>query len=290
MSASPARLLAALLGSVASYAGPAAGQQSLFNVPSGEIAAPGRLFGQLQSTLTADRGEASLTVDLGVTRFWEVGFNLMRVPLWDRGQLSGMPTVRAPLDSAALINSSVRVTPARWLGLSAGLQAGVALGGRGLSPSPILNGWLLGRLSVVERRLTWIVGGYAGTESALGSGWPAGPMTGLELVVVRDRLLFMADWIVGLNSASVAVLGLVVHLTPEVQLSLGAQVPSPGAANPPGAVIELTVLAEPMETRGGSEDSGRSAPTAPSARERDIPAESDAGSPRTLAGRGASAP
>lgn len=218
-------------------ASPAAqAQQSLFNVPSGEPAAVGRLFGQLQCNATADRGELNATADLGVTSFWEIGFNAARVPLWDRAP----PSTIAPLDSAALFNTTLSAAATRWLRVSVGVQAGVALRGPMRDVAPVVDGWLIARAELIEQRFRWVFGAYAGTQSALGAGWPAGPMTGFEVVAIRERLHVMGDWVAGVNAASVAVLGLVVLLPAGVQISLGAQVPSPYSGNPFGGVLELT--------------------------------------------------
>ncbi len=216
-------------------------QQSYFNVPAVDTAAPGRLFAQAQGTFAADRGELNLTVDLGIVSWLEVGCNVLHVPLYDRVGASSA----SPADASALLNASVLGRPTPWLRLTLGAQAGLAWQG-GATPAAVavVEGWGAARFDLFDERLSLVAGAYVGTPSALGAGWPAGPMFGVEVIAIRDRLSVMADWLVGVNSASVAVAGLVLHLPAGTQLSAGAQLPSPMSNNAFGAVVELTYVPE----------------------------------------------
>ncbi len=217
-----------------------AAQQSFFNVPAGEIASSGRLFAQAQNNFTRERGELNLTVDLGISSFFEVGCNIFHVPFYDISTAPFAGTV----DSATTLNASFLAKPLPWIRLTVGAQAGMGWRGMTTGAVPVVEGWALARFDVFGERLRMIAGGYAGTISALGTGWPAGPMAGVEVVAIRDRLHFMGDWIIGLNSASVAVLGVVALLPAGTQISAGLQVPSPNSGNALGGVLELTYVPE----------------------------------------------
>ncbi len=67
-------------------------------------------------------------------------------------------------------------------------------------------------------------------------------MVGLEYPFWREDLSFVADFISGTNSASVAVIGAQWTISEKKgwQISLGAQLPSPSSGNDYGAVFELT--------------------------------------------------
>lgn len=229
--------LALALGAASFAAAPLAlAQQSLFNVPAGDLARPGRAFVQLQSNVAPGRSEASLTADVGVTPFLELGCNVNHVTLYDDG--SNGPGDEAP--AAVTGNASVLVRPTAWLNLSAGTQLGSSWRTERHRASLVLEGWLVARASAFHERLHLVAGGYAGTRAALGAGDSGGALLGAEVVILPERLTFMADWVIGLNSASVAVPGLVVTLPGGLLASAGAQLPSPGSGNGYGAVFELT--------------------------------------------------
>jgi len=216
-----------------SWASEARAQQSLFNVPAGEIARPGRLFAQLQVTASPDAGEGSLTVDLGVTPFFEVGCNVNHVPLYGGGD-------GGPAPSAVTGNAFFVVSPTSWLRLSLGGQVGSAWRPSLGRADFVAEGWILARALAFDERLRLVAGAYVGTEGALGAGDPAGAVLGAEFEVIHHRLTLMADWVVGRNPSSVAVAGVVVTLPGDVLVSAGAQLPSPGTDNDFGAVFELT--------------------------------------------------
>ena len=76
----------------------------------------------------------------------------------------------------------------------------------------------------------------------MGAGNEFGWMAGIEHPLRRDDLSFVADFISGINSASVAVIGAQWRLSKEKgwYISLGAQLPSPDSDNDFRAVFELT--------------------------------------------------
>lgn len=215
-------------------------QQSFFNVQAVEIAPPGRLFAQAQHNFGRDRGELNLTVDLGIASFFEAGCNVFHIPYYDLAPaMSGVP-----VDSAALLNASFLGKPTSWLRLTIGAQAGVGWQGTRAGATPVVEAWALARVDLLQERLRVVGGVYAGTVSAIGAGWPAGPQLGVEVVAIRSRLHVMADWLIGVNSASVAVVGLVALLPAGTQVSAGLQIPSPNSGTAFGGVLELTYVPE----------------------------------------------
>jgi len=67
-------------------------------------------------------------------------------------------------------------------------------------------------------------------------------MAGIEYPLWREHLSFVANFISGTNSVSVAVIGGQWTLSEKKgwQVSFGAQLPNPGSSNDYGAVFELT--------------------------------------------------
>lgn len=220
------------------------GQQSLFNVPAGLVTPVGKVFAQEQLTLSQHEGESNTSVAYGVSHGLEMGLNLIHVPLYRAGAESstGLHT------SSVLAHASVSLQPASWAVVFIGGAGGVGQSPTH-SPSPVTLGWGLGRFEAPGRWGSYVVGAYVGSPSALGDGFPIGGLLGAEIPIIPARLAFLGDWVVGVNSISVAVVGLVFFLGPRVQISVGAQLPSPGTNNPFGGVFELTYV--PIaETRG----------------------------------------
>lgn len=225
----------------------AVAQQSLFNVPSTQETLPGRLFGQVQVTGTSHGGEVNTTLELGLFRWLEVGVNLFRMPLYRLTEVDP----GAPAQSSTLLNANVYVDPLEWLAFEAGLQ-----GGLGFVPSttrlePVLFGWVTARFEAPGRFGSYVVGVYSGSRGALGRGPPVGGLLGLEVPLLEHHLHAMADWVLGFNDISVAVVGLVVFIGQSFQVSAGAQLPSPGSGNAFGGVLELTYVPVPLQPGEG---------------------------------------
>ncbi|MCY2984213.1 MAG: hypothetical protein NTY15_11355 [Planctomycetota bacterium] len=89
---------------------------------------------------------------------------------------------------------------------------------------------------------TIVSGLYYGNTNFLGAGNEVGWMTGIEYPIICEEFSFVADFISGTNSNSVAVIGAQWTFSEKKgwQVSLGAQLPSPGSGNDYGAVFELT--------------------------------------------------
>ncbi|MDP1828860.1 MAG: hypothetical protein Q8L48_36705 [Archangium sp.] len=222
--------------------GSALAQQSLFNVPSTQETVPGRLFGQVQVGATPEGGEVNTTLELGLFKWLELGVNLFHMPLYRTAD----PHHSAVASSATLLNANVYFAPTPWLAVEVGGQGGV-----GFVPTsttllePVFYGWATVRFEAPGRFGSWVVGGYAGTRGALGDGPPAGGLFGFELPLWEHHLHAQGDWVIGLNDVSVVVLGAVVFIGKNFQLSAGAQLPSPGSGNAFGGVLELTYVPSP---------------------------------------------
>jgi hypothetical protein len=67
-------------------------------------------------------------------------------------------------------------------------------------------------------------------------------MAGVEYPLIANKLHLMGDFISGNSDISVAVIGAVLFLPHQWQLSLGAQVPAPTSNNDYGLVFEITKL------------------------------------------------
>ncbi|MCC6811166.1 MAG: hypothetical protein IT381_27295 [Deltaproteobacteria bacterium] len=209
-------------------------QQSLFNVPSTQETVVGKLFGQVQIGAGETGGEVNTTLELGIFPWLEVGANLQHVPIY---RLQGFPATGSP---TAAFNANVYFEPTSFMAIECGVQAGVGWRQPASVLTPVVFGWATMRFDAPGRFGSYVVGLYSGTSGALGGGFPLGGMVGVEIPLWQGYIHAQADWMIGLNDVSVAVIGAVAYIGKSFQLSAGAQLPSPGTGNDYGGVLELT--------------------------------------------------
>ncbi len=213
---------------------PAAAQQSLWNVPSGTATQRGGFFFQEQLNL-ARTGESNLTTAIGLGKGFEVGLNLFHVHLYSDPKPE---TARNMLMANAVF--TLELTDA--LSMQMGAQLGFGREDHREREVPAGFGWLELRFHPAALKLAGVVGVWAGTETYVGKGWPAGPMLGLEYELVHEWLVLQGDLLMANNEAGVAVLGAVLLLPLGWQVALGLQLPSPFSHNGFGGVVELTYV------------------------------------------------
>ena len=215
-------------------------QQNLFNVPSGVVTRKNEVFFQEQLNL-ARFGESNTTLEYGLGNNWEIGMNIFRVNLYP-GNLKPLPGESN--EDAILLNIQKSFQPFEQIVFEVGTQNGMSAN-NGMQKVDFLN-FTFGvtRWTPDENAFegTLISGLYYGNTNYLGSGNDVGWMLGIEYPLWRDDLSFVADYISGTNSSSVAVFGAQWTISKKQgwQVSLGAQIPSPHSGNFYGAVFELT--------------------------------------------------
>lgn len=225
------------------FSSPALAQQTLFNVPSTQETVPGRLFGQVQIGASSAVGELNTTLELGLLPWLEVGFNLLRMPLY-RLQAPGPA---GPATTSTLLNANLYFELIHFLAIEVGGQGGVGLTPGTQALEAVVYGWATLRFEAPGRFGSYVVGAYLGNRGALGHGPPAGGLFGLEIPLWENRVHAQADWVIGLNELSVIVIGAVIYIGKNFQLSLGGQLPSPGSGATFGGVLELTYVPTPPE-------------------------------------------
>ena len=215
-------------------------QQNLFNVPSGVVTRKNEVFFQEQLNL-ARFGESNTTLEYGLGNDWEVGLNIFRVNLYP-GNLK--PLLGESNEDAILLNIQKSFRPFEKVEVEIGTQNGMSAN-NGAQMVEYLNFTFGVTRWTPDENLfagTLISGLYCGNTNYLGAGNQIGWMAGVEYPLWRDDLSFVADYISGTNSASVAVIGGQWTFSKKQgwQVSLGAQIPSPHSENFYGAVFELT--------------------------------------------------
>lgn len=215
-------------------------QQNLFNVPSGTVTRKDEVF--LQEQMNLGRfGESNTTIDYGLGNDWEMGLNIFKVNLYP-GNVNPLPGESN--EDAFMFNLQKGFRPFETLIFEIGTQQGISAN-NGTQKVDYLNfTWSVARWAPEESRFegTLVSGVYYGNTNYLGVGNEFGWMVGLEYPLWREDLSFVADFISGTNSASVAVIGGQWTISEKKgwQISLGAQLPSPSSGNDYGAVFELT--------------------------------------------------
>ncbi len=218
-------------------AAPASAQQNLFNVPSAEITPQNGLFFQQQFNLNRSY-QSNSTISYGLGHDFEVGLNVFDLAfLPERGSQMG---AGSPL---FLVNAQKGFELTDDFKLGLGTQLGQTVPGRRADVRLANFTYLTGVADLPDERGKL----YAGTYFANGQyrnqrGDPVGFMLGYDIPVIKDRFSLIGDYISGRSGISVAVIGGVYQFNENVQLSVGAQLPSPGSHNPYGAVIELTYV------------------------------------------------
>jgi hypothetical protein len=87
---------------------------------------------------------------------------------------------------------------------------------------------------------TLVIGAYYTNTEYAGTGTVAGVMAGVDLVLKKDKVKFLADVFSGDNALSVINAGFEFSLYKKWSLTLGGQVPVPGSENESAAVIQIS--------------------------------------------------
>lgn len=234
------RFVGAFFLAVTSAPSAAAAQQTYFNVPNAELSTEGEAFVQQQLGL-GQSGEAGLTVDFGMTKWLEFGFNILQVPLYAARQ----PQAGEPQPSV-LVNAQVMFTVIPIIHLQVGTRQGVA---QGTPDGPRAeysgHGHALVRLGEDDAPYgNFVFGAYAGSRSNLGPGSLGGGMAGLEVPILGPKLRIVGDWIIGTNQHSVAGVGIesIFDSKGRWDLALGAQLPSPRSGNDYALIVQISWL------------------------------------------------
>ena len=237
-------LLIGLLAILA-WAPAASAQQTYFNVPNAETAAVGQIFLQNQLTL-AKSGDADVTIDVGLTKYIEVGLNVATIPLYEAPP-SEPADERAP---NVVANAQLTFPLSHAAHVQLGTWQGIATGGSGEDRADYAGrGHAVVRLGEEDAAYgNYVLGAYAGTKTVLGPGSRVGGLFGVEIPLWQDRLRFAGDWVIGTNAESVAALGFesLFEARHHWEIGVAAQLPSPNSDNDYALIVQITHI--PIES------------------------------------------
>jgi hypothetical protein len=222
-------------------------QQSLFNVPSISITKKKEVFFQEQINATTGGTSANFNTAYGLGKNFEVGFNIIGVGVgFDKNNpilLSNNSTTdNTPQNPIVMLTALKAFSLGEHFLLGIGAQGGINPLKTDLSSDDIATfDYINLRCDIPNTHLMLCAGGYYSNIVYIGFRDQVGGMMGFEYTVIEHKFLIMGDWVIGKNAASVIVPGFVYHPHHNIALSLGWQLPSPGATNPQGVVFELTL-------------------------------------------------
>ena len=230
---------------ISSYSHPLCAQQNYFNVPSGEITQNKVWFVQHQINFNHGLYQNNLTVDRGIGKGMELGFNIFSMdvntkPYWHIEKNLNHPVL--PLSPLVLINFQ-KSWKVKSFNISLGAQGGPGtIFHKGINPA----GWQYGLINkTFEKNWMFSAGYYLGNFHYLGNGSKYGFMFGFDCKVFesfknKTSIHINADIISGTNNISVMVPGLALSFGKHFIVSAGRQIPYPGSTASKGGVVEFT--------------------------------------------------
>lgn len=214
-------------------------QQTIFSVPSSDITPKHKILAQQQVDINGEQLRSSTTVDFGLGRNWEVGFNLYNVD-YQREQHSWLrndTTIQMPYAPLLLINAqkTFDLTDALHLGL--GGQTGLNLFPTGHSS---WEGWGYVNLggSFDNEHYQAVIGAYAGNQRYLAEGSTVGMHAGIDAGIWYEKVHLLGDWATGTHEYGQLVLGVEVYLHKHLPLALGWRRSNKDGDQ--GVVVQLT--------------------------------------------------
>ncbi len=207
-------------------------QQNLFNVPTADITPENQFFFQQQFNIGAEVGNSNTTIDYGLGNNWEVGINLYNVDLYPTNSHHN-PFFLLNFQKVIDITKSYKVGFGTQTGITPPVYHPLI---EFPSYSYIINAFDSGKWG------KFYLGGYYANKAYVGTRNSLGVKIGIEFPVISGKFHLMGDWITGNNAVGLAVVGVVLYLPENWQLSLGAQLPTPESQNDYGMVFGITKL------------------------------------------------
>lgn len=240
----PVRFLFCLF---AIFSCPVLAQQSLFNVPSGEVTPRHKVFFQEQLGFSGRQVQLNTVTCFGLGGGFEMGIDLLNLdlnlhsgPLFDINDTGH----DEPLSPLGLLTALYGRQIVEGWHAALGVQVGANLLGRSVRQGAGMI-YFNNRFDLPWLSARLYVGAFAASAAYLGVAAPqANIMLGLEVPLVPEGLDLVADHLHGLHALGLTVIGVAWHATPTFIVSGGLQIPNLELGQnrlPYAAVVELTV-------------------------------------------------
>ncbi|MDJ1502948.1 hypothetical protein [Xanthocytophaga agilis] len=230
-------------------------QQNFFNVPSSEITQKGKLLYQGQVNITSEETEINNTFSYGLGKDLEVGINIFEFTFDPKHHFhfehnDTLP--KSPVYPLVLLNIQKAFELLPDFQLSIGTQ-------NGLNPARHMH-WvnytylnLAYEIPGLETRLVAgaytfnkaFVGDWRGNEeTSADNKWGIGFQAGIQQPIIKEKLLFTADFLSHRHKLGESAWGLAYYITKSWVLSMGYQLPNPGSLSNKGLIFEITRVPE----------------------------------------------
>lgn len=219
-------------------------QQNLFNIPSGDITNPRKIFYQHQLNIYSDKLESKSHLVYGLGKGWDAGINLVGKGFFfapDWRILHNDNPAKGNLYPIVMGTIQKQFNLSDHLDVNFGTQAGFNLSNKLTNKELNYYAYGIGVYHLMNHKSRIVGGLYQTNQMFVGDGNTNGVMLGYEIKLSK-RFYLMGDWVSGRNDASVAVLGGMVSVSKRVQLCGGWQIPNPRTPKPQGFVFELNIM------------------------------------------------
>lgn len=198
-------------------------QQTYFNVPSSDVVGKHEFAVQQQINIS-ESIRSSTTVNYGLGREWEIGFNLYNLDYQpgDRRISANDSTTEKAFSPLLMLNAQKAFDITPNFELAIGAQGGINII---TNRQPQLVGYAYGHVAAASNNehYNFSAGGYLANARYLGDGPKAGFQTGFDAGIIYQKLHVLGDWVSGPHDFGQLVLGLEVYLGKHLPLAVGWQ-------------------------------------------------------------------
>ncbi len=220
------------------------GQQNFFNVPSSDITPKNKSFFQQQLNIYNQGLQFNSTYDIGLGKGFEVGINYLGFSIvQDTNLRLFFNDTLKPYSPFLILNGQKRFSLNNHIGLAIGGQFGFTTTSTLKGGSYCFSNFIYNNEAI---DLKTILGLYCASNSFFGEGDRLigksliGVQAGLEKSIIKDKILFQADFISGQHNFGELVIGGAYFLTKNWILSAGYQIPTFSSSSVNSIVLELT--------------------------------------------------
>jgi hypothetical protein len=214
-------------------------QRNLIDVPSSEIVEEQKLFLQGQATFSLGKLGTSAIVTYGLGNDLEVGATFHQF-VFKKSRGIEINQEHPEQNPDFLINAQKGFALTDYLRLGLGTRSGINAAKANEDLIFVNFDYLNGQFTIGESEHKLVVGTYYANTAYAGEGTKFGVMAGADIVLVKERLHLISDFISGTSALSVINTGLQISVGKEWQLTFGGQFPTPGSGNSSAAVLQIS--------------------------------------------------
>jgi hypothetical protein len=214
-------------------------QRNLIDVPSSEIVEKRKLFLQGQATFSADEFGTSAIVTYGLKNSFEIGATFHQF-VFKKSQGIEIGQEHPEENPDFLINAQKGITLTNYLKLGVGSRSGVNAAKANKDLTFVNFDYLNSQFTIGESEHKLLAGVYYANTAYAVEGTKFGVMAGADIVLIKEKLHLISDFISGTSALSVINAGVQISIGREWELTVGGQFPTPGSGNSSAAVLQIS--------------------------------------------------